>query len=211
MATQEGSNSIGQQPGIPQPGNEVYEYKAGSNINEHLLRDPQPVFKFLRYDKPTKEKPDIYGNTAGVYVYLEGVKYPTKGFPTPAAAQANNIAKRALMEWIMLFKKHPLMLIPMIFNRKSVKDFIFMYCSFSGIVLGQYFWEKRYYSNAARELWKFTEEFMKNLGMDMRQEVIGMAYNANPGRVVAHIMEKLDFVIFANKQIIKLKINEIYN
>jgi len=179
---------------IDQASRDVRERKSG-NTTEHLLKGaPQPVFLFdPDFTDEHGEVGRRYPPEGGIYVYLKGVnevkmKYPRKGFPSPADCQANNIVKRCLMEFTIFFAKNPLLALLIILRKKTVILFIRTYCSFAGITLAEYFLEEKRYSPTARELRTLINIFFERIGLS--NEVIGeLCYSAYPGKIISHMLD----------------------
>ena len=83
--------------------------------------------------------------------------YPEKGFVTPEAIGATNIAKKGIMTFIR-FLPFP--------TRKSVERWIHSYADFADQVLSPYYLQDIRYTPIAQELKKFIETFLKILKID---------------------------------------------
>ena len=139
---------------IPRPDKFVFEDKTG-DVVEHLLKSPQPVNEFDRVEYP---------ESGGIFVYCKGVKYPTKGFPTPESCQANNIVKRVFIGQLRYLAKNPLALLGLL-TKKGREMWLDIFTSFAEIALGPYFLEDIRYARVCREIRTFAKVFMEELGI----------------------------------------------
>lgn len=139
---------------IPQPDRSVFQRNAVSAA-ELLTKAPQPVHIFERAEYP---------ETGGIYVYLRGLKYPTKGFPTPEACQANNIAKRMFMGQIRMLVKNKIFLFSMLFKRNRLR-WLKEINDICRVATAQYYLHDIRYNRACRQIRKFLETFLLELGV----------------------------------------------
>ncbi len=161
----------GSMPSVPspEPVNPDVKHVAGRrdilnegtvNNLEHLIKgSPAPLFKFLYADYPKEE------DGGGIFVYLEGLKHPTKGFPYPDAIQAANIAKRLFIGHIRFMVSNPLEALTYL-RKKKLEGWLDTYTSAAEITLGQYYLKDYRYTKMARQIRKFIEVFMKERGMN---------------------------------------------
>lgn len=123
-----------------------------SNL-EHLTKQPQAVFRFIKAEYPPEEE------GGGIYIHLDGLKYPTKGFPFPDACQAANIVKRMFIGQVRFLAKHPLSLLSFI-RKKVLGKWLREMCSVAEIALEQYYLKDYRYIICCREIRKFIEKFL---------------------------------------------------
>ena|SRR3990167_7507597 len=153
---------------IPYPERGVFEGETVSTT-EHLMVSPQPVFIFEKVEYP---------EDGGIFIYLQDVLYPTKGFPTPEACQANNIAKRVLISQLRFFVKNPLAGVSLL-RMKNFEKWLEEYHNVCYIVLGRYFLKQIRYQKTSRELWKFIRIFLNELGVKKTYHTDTDAYARN--------------------------------
>lgn len=139
---------------IPRPSGEAFEHKR-PDITDFLLASPQPVFGIEKIDYTDD----------GIFVHLVGhngekLKYPTKGFPFPEAAQANNIFKRLLVGQVRYLAKNPLALLPLL-SRRGLAHWLNIISSAAEITLGPYYLQDKYYNRATKEIRKLVYNFMR--------------------------------------------------
>lgn len=151
------------QAGIPQPDRHIFQDEA-IDTTEHMLRQPQPVFKFIKAEHPTPENPQENGDTGGIYVHLEGVKYPTKGFPTPESCNANGLLKRTFISLVRWIGQNPLAILSLI-RRKNLTRLLMELSYISDSAMKQYYLTDNRYNKANRQLRIGIESFIRGLGL----------------------------------------------
>ncbi|MEK6880050.1 MAG: hypothetical protein AABY22_10600, partial [Nanoarchaeota archaeon] len=152
------------------------------STTEQLVQgSPQVLFQL----DETKGDGGIDYTDDGIFVYHKELLFPKKGFPYPAACQANNIVKRAFTGAIRAFAKNPLMVV-FLLRTKTLEKFLNEFCSFAEITLSPYFWKPQYYSKTSKEINKFIKVFLKEIGVKCE----------SLGKIVAHFFEFDDAYMF---------------
>ena len=137
---------------------ELYRYKSSVEQVDSEQQTVTPVVK-LSWDD-------------GVFLYLEGAEYPQKGFTSPEALWACNLAKRNLIIFMKLFAKRSFIPTFIIFalsrwkNKVAeVQRFVGLYIEVSHRNISPFILKGNYMSPMAQELEWFIYSFMKNIGL----------------------------------------------
>lgn len=111
-----------------------------------------------------------YPESGGIYVYLKGVLYPTKGFPTPESVGACNIVKRHLIIQVKFLADklfYPvfiyLALLPKGIRITLASKWANEFDNFASVVLEPYLLKDERYTPFAQELRKFLLYFLMEL------------------------------------------------
>ena len=145
---------------LPMPDRAALMSGAVNKTEEVLVGAPHPVY----YIDETK-----YPETGGIFRYLSGVngikmKYPRKGFPFTEASSATNRVKRYLMTHLNLMRGNWLYAASLL-RRKNLSMWFEEFNMFSyGAMMHIYLQDIRY-QKPCREIRKFVEVFMDELGM----------------------------------------------
>lgn len=140
--------------GIPRPQRNVFEHES-ETVEEHIFRAPQPIYHLERTEYPPE---------GGIYNYLKGLKYPTKGFPTPEACASANIFKRQFIGIIRWIARNPLAMLSLL-SKKILAKFMMELASMAHITMGQYYLKPERYIKMNRELKIFLTTFIKEMGL----------------------------------------------
>lgn len=133
---------------IPAPPAFLFENATGST---EILNEGTPTFLLDRIDVSN-----------GIQVYIQGAKFPKKGFPYPEAIFAINIAKRMLIEGLKL---SPYFVIGIIRPYKTLEKLISAYTEISEKVLKQHYIKDSFLTPLARELGNMIYSFLLKLRM----------------------------------------------
>lgn len=150
--------------GVPRP--DLSAFKTGGNDVDHLLTQPQPLFRITKVDYP---------ETGGIQIHLQGMngvplKYPAKGYPFPEACQANNIVKRNFIGKIRYLAKHPISALPLL-RAKGLSDWLDELGSQANITLSPYYLRDHLYQDSCKEIRKFVAKFLEELGVNGESSV----------------------------------------
>lgn len=156
----------------PVPHPEAFQGQT-KNLAEHLFKQPQPLYFIDKIDYPVGGGIFIYKYGGDVEFGPKGeIKvsnrvdflYPEKGFPTPEACQAANIIKRMLIGQIRYLSKNWLAMISFL-RIKNLQEWLREYNSVAHIALGPYFLKEERYQETCREMMKFIDIFLKEIGI----------------------------------------------
>ena len=148
---------------IPRPPVEILDSER-STVEHVMLAAPTPVYAFLRAEYPDEDNPAHNGDIGGIYVYLDGIKYPTKGFPTPDACRANDLVKRMIITQTRVLTSNWLALFSFI-RPKNVKNLIKRMTEWAYSISSPYYLKNIRYNWSLRELRVFLEDFFESTGL----------------------------------------------
>ena len=146
---------------IPQPPQDIFRHNL--NTITQIMQEKQSVFILDRVEYPEE---------GGIYVYLKDVLFPTKGFPTPQAISAINLAKRFFIGYLSFFGMKEVIfsfglfiLLPWTRKIKVVERWLHGYSALGNMVLMPYYMKDRFYAKYSRAIEKFIQVFLKRTGI----------------------------------------------
>lgn len=168
---------------IPKPKRDVFRNKKGTVV-EHVFAQRQP--QYFR-DESVFPMGEEYPEEGGIFRHMMGgtlkpiagepgnyelqnavkLLYPEPGYPTAEACNANNIAKRALLRYIIVVVGNWPHLLSLVFKKNVFKVFSGIN-AIAWVVLEQFILEDKRYQKPVREIRKFLESFMKEFGFPPR-------------------------------------------
>lgn len=140
---------------VVRPDAEVYEDEDKISRVDTTLGEKHVAFRFDHVEYPEE---------GGIYVYLKDVLFPVKGIPTPEALSNCNLIKRVFISQVRYFAKHPWTLLPLI-RIKTLEDLLREWAEINNMILGPFYLKDIRYSNICRELMKFAQVFLTELGV----------------------------------------------
>lgn len=180
----------GYQITIPKPDKDVYFHETGE-LTDHLVKgSPQVTFEIDRVEYP---------ESGGIFVYLKGLKFPTKGFPTPEAVYSVNLVKRSMVGHVKFLAKNPLVAL-MFLRRKVLRDFLNEFCSFAEIDINPWMLKENRYSRGAREIRKFVRVFIEEIGIT--------GFGDRLGLIAGHVLEFDNAYMFRFLDVMSMAIRE---
>ncbi len=143
-------------------------------IQDVFVSGIDPVTRTTQGNMPTYILDHVeYPEEGGIFIYCKGVVFPTKGFPTPEAVAACDVAKRLFIGNIKFFGLPEVLLafstmifLPFKRKIKVLDNWLHGYSSLAHLILLPYILKERYYSAPCRELRKFIELFLKEIGIN---------------------------------------------
>lgn len=133
-------------------------------IDEALITTGQRYFIYDRSDYPPE---------GGIYTYYRGQPFPTKGFPFPQAAYANDNLKRITRFLITLISGKEMIpsllmfaILPWKFKLKKLERMTDEYVRISVWLQNESYLISERYSHPAKEIGGFLYEFLLAVGMD---------------------------------------------
>lgn len=143
---------------VPKPSRQVFATGVVNQTEMSLKWAPQPVYGFVKAEYPEEK------DGGGIYVYLDGLKYPTKGFPFPEAIMACGGVKKILIGHLRFFWKNWLAAISLL-KRSNLESFLFGFNNTAHNILQSFYLVDFRYTKAARQIRIFVEKFLLGVGI----------------------------------------------